>query len=402
MGLVTTFLVARFMGPVDFGVFAFVFATIGLGLTAGQLGMDSLLVRSFVNSDWSEGEIIGTAVLIKAAANVVGFVAVLLVVFLSTSGDTTELKILLLGASVFALSSLTTVLSPWFKAREDFKSLFTVRVIATAVSLTAKVAVVLSGLSIVAMASAHIMMFVVETIVLFALHRRGNGAPVRAWVFRKSVATDLVSRGLPLFIGTLIAVTYMNIDMIMLRILWDERAVGEYALVPQMLNAMQIIPYALTSAIFPTVLALVKTDSQTEVTRTCRRLYGQLMLFAIGGILVVIFVVRPLTPIVFGEAYQATLTPLLISAFAIPFIFIRYLSTKLIVAYDVRYDFVKMETAGLVANIGLNSILIPLYAGTGAAISTVTAYFISTIVMAFVLRKPREIFMPMLKRQAVS
>ncbi|MBM1689165.1 flippase [Sulfitobacter geojensis] len=397
-GLLTTFLVARFMGPIDFGVFAFVFASIGLGLAAGQLGMDSLLVRSFINLDWTEAEIIGTAVLIKAIANVVAFVIVLWIVIALTDGTEAELDIVVLSVSVFALSSVTTVLGPWFKAREDFRSLFKIRIVATVMSFVAKVAVVVSDLSIVAMAAAHILYFVAETITIIALHRRENGGPIRNWKYRKTVARDLVSRGMPLFIGTMIAVTYMNIDMVMLRFFWDAKSVGEYALVPQMLNAIQIIPYALTSAAFPVILALVRKGARNEVALLCRRIYGQLLLFSIMALLLVALVVRPLTPIVFGDAYQTTMTPMLISSFAVPFIFIRYLSTKLFVAYDVGYDFVKMELVGLSVNVALNLILIPRYAGSGAAFSTVVAYFTSTIFMPCLLMKSREIFLPMLKR----
>lgn len=400
MGLITTFLVARFMGPVNFGIFAFIFASVGLGLAIGQLGMDSLLVRLFVNSESTEAEIIGTAVLIKAIANIVGYIAVFAVVIVSTDGSRNELAILIMSASVFALSSVTTVLGPWFKAKEDFKSLFEIRVLATIISLIVKVSVVVSDLSIVAMAAAHILYFVTETIVLLAFFLRKNGTPIRQWTYHKSVASDLISKGLPLFVGTMIAATYMNVDMIMLRFFWDAQAVGEYALVPQMLNAIQIIPYALTSAAFPMILVLVGKGDKVEVGNLCRRLYFQLLLFSVAALLLVIFVARPLTPILFGEAYQPTLVPLLISAFAIPLIFIRYLSTKLFVAYDVRYDFVKMELAGLCVNVGLNIALIPVYAGPGAAISTVIAYFTSTIVMALMLKRSRTIFLPMIRGHA--
>lgn len=397
VGLLTTFLVARFMGPVDFGTFAFIFASIGLGLAAGQLGMDSLLVRSFVKSDRPNGDIIGTAILIKAIANVISFGVVVVIVFATIDGSQTELRILMLSASVFALSSVTTVLGSWFKAREEFRSLFNVRVIAAIVSLAAKVAVVAFDLSIVAMAAAHILYFVMETVVCFVLFTRRKGAPVRSWIFDRSIAGDLFSRGLPLFFGTMVAATYMNIDMIMLRFYWDARTVGEYALIPQMLNAVQIIPYAITSAAFPAILALVGQNSDRDAAALCRRIYGQLLLFSVAALLLVVFVVRPLTPLVFGAEYEAALTPMLVAALAIPIIFMRHLGTKLFVAHSIRYDFVKMELAGLAANIFLNLLLIPLYAGVGAAIATGMAYFVSTIVMAFVFKRSRAIFLPILR-----
>lgn len=399
VGLLTTFLVARFMGPVDFGIFAFIFASIGLGLAVGQLGMDSLLVRSFVQSDRPEGEIIGTAILIKALANVISFALVLVILVATIDGSQTELRILIMGASVFALSSVTTVLGPWFKAREDFKPLFNVRVISATISLAGKITVVAIDLSIFAMAAAHILYFVAETVVCFFLFARREGAPVHTWTFERSTARDLFSRGVPLFFATVIAATYMNVDMIMLRYFWDARTVGEYALVPQILNAVQIIPYAITSAAFPAILALVGQNSDRGAAALCRRIYIQLLLFSVATLLFVVFVVRPLTPLVFGPAYEASLKTMLVAAFAIPIIFMRHLGTKLFVAYNIRYDFVKMELAGLAANVVLNILLIPLYAGLGAAIATVMAYFFSTIVMALLFKRSRAIFIPILTRQ---
>ena len=141
--------------------------------------------------------------------------------------------------------------------------------------------------------------------------------------------------------------------------------VGTYALVPQIIQAIQFIPYALTLSRFPELVAL-SGEEREDFYRLIVSLIQQLALFggavgiALSGFAMVGF------QFVFGQMYQTTVSILIIGSLSLPFLFLRQITTKVFICDNRGRHLAFIELFGLAFSVCANTILIPLYGGQAA------------------------------------
>jgi PST family polysaccharide transporter len=100
-----------------------------------------------------------------------------------------------------------------------------------------------------------------------------------------------------------------------------------------------------------------------------------------------------LIELIYGQEYQPSATILSIHIFASIFIFQRAILSKwLIIEKLYKYSLIS-SLAGAIVNIALNAVLIPHYAGVGAAWATVISYMVASYGFLF--------FQPKTKRYAL-
>src|SRR3546814_17808577 len=98
-------------------------------------------------------------------------------------------------------------------------------------------------------------MFVLEALLLI-LVVGSQGGPL-PWRWRPDPADvrPLLSQSGYLFDAKIFAILYFNADIMTMRLFRGPYEVGTYALVPQIIHAVQFIPYALTLSAFPALFA---------------------------------------------------------------------------------------------------------------------------------------------------
>jgi O-antigen/teichoic acid export membrane protein len=174
------------------------------------------------------------------------------------------------------------------------------------------------------------------------------------------------------------AVMYMSADVVALRFLTTPRVVGEYALIPQILQATQIIPFAITLAAFPALVANNERGGE-HLLRHGAGIARTLVLLGSFCGLALILVVPPILPLAFGEEYTVTGSLLRVAALSLPFLFLRQLTTKMFICVERGKLLAGIEAAGFASAVLLNVLLIPRYGAFGAAASTVISYALTTL-----------------------
>ena len=389
-GLLSVVAIARLMGPADYGSFAYVSSVAGIFLAAGHLGLDGLLVKEFVKNKRISFLILGTSSFIKLSVLLIFGILLICYGYLNPIHTHTEKLLFLVFGLLFVSHPFTSVLNSWFQANEHFKYASLLRIFIVFASTSLKLLIIFKGFSIESVGLVHSMFFVVEAVFAFALFSYLKGTNIRNWRFSKALSRSLIKEGAPLFLGTVLAVVYFKVDIVMLRYYHDEIIVGNYALIPRLLQVVQIAPMVITMVAFPHLVRLLNTGEGVFFNAT-KNIYSRVQLLAIIIGLGLFFTGGDILIFVFGKQFESAVLALKIACLSIPFLFIRIVSTKIFIALNLGKKFIIFEALGLLVNIVVNFLLIPPFGGAGAAIATVCSLCFSSIFSLFLFKKSREI-----------
>ncbi len=115
LGFFVTVLVARYLGPQDYGVLSYAISLVALFSVAGHMGLDGLLVREIIKKPEHRGEIIGTSLGLKLFGVTVAFCILLLYTLLYEGANSKEfLVVMATGLTLFFKP--VEVVTCWFQA----------------------------------------------------------------------------------------------------------------------------------------------------------------------------------------------------------------------------------------------------------------------------------------------
>lgn len=357
--------ITRVLGPTSYGHWAFALSVVAVLLAAGHLGLDGLLIKKIVEAPSRAAHLLGTVLALKAAIYIPAIIGVILF-FQDHPGVTPEEQELLLVLMIpVVMAPLTSSLLAWVNAASEFSRSARSRIAANVAGTVAKLLAIFAGFGIVTVGYIHATMFMLEALLLLLVVRSRGGPPPWRWRPNPADVRSLLSQSGYLFAATIFAIFYFNTDVIAMRLFRGPYEVGTYALVPQIIHAIQLIPYALTLSTFPALVALAGQDRASfhaKIVSLTRKLLLTAMLVAAAlvGFALIGF------EMVFGPAYKASIPALMIGALSLPFLFVRQLTTKIYICTNQGRRLATIELVGLVLSIGLNLVIVPRFGGLGA------------------------------------
>jgi len=361
LGFVATVVVARYLGPGDFGILAYATSLAALVGVAGHLGLQGLVVRELVKKPALRAETLGTTAVLKLGAVLVGYLAI----------------------------------DNWFNAFVQARYVSIARAAGALVLAGGMLWLVLDGAGLVAFAVPYFLQALVAAVVLLLLFRARSGIRLADWRFDAGHARELLSQGWVIYLASFFAVIYLKIDQVMLRWLADSTEVGVYAVAARFSEVWYFIPTAIVASVFPEMIKL-RESNESHFTHRLQQLFDSL---AVLGMLIAMFVtlIAPwVIPLFFGADYAASVPILVIHTWASVFIFMRAALSKWILIENALYFSLLTQGLGAVSNIVLNYFLIPIYGGEGAAWATLISYAIASFLALFLYRRTRPVFWLML------
>lgn len=224
---------------------------------------------------------------------------------------------------------------------------------------------------------------------------RAVGSIVTAVYFRRRIGRigihfhlpdlrRLFIEGTPLALRRGIGMLTFRVDMLFLGAMRSSREVGWYGSIYTIMDGAVMFPQAVNGAFGPTISASYAEGNRNMVRRLYRR--GLKYLVLIGLILGGGFALlsEPFVGLVFGREYLPAAPGLMILALAMPFVFVRSLTTEVLDNVDLRGASMKMFGVALLLNVVLNILLVPRFGFLGAASSTLAteACLATTMILA--------------------
>jgi len=191
---------------------------------------------------------------------------------------------------------------------------------------------------------------------------------------------------IPLFASELLSNLYVKLDQIMLLRLRGPEETGLYAAAYRIVEALLLVVAGAMTVLFPRLAGSARGAPgpfAADFARAWRTLWIGGLALAVNGWLWAV----SLLPIVFGGAYASAEAPLRILLASIPLAYVNALLTQSLVAKgrERRYAAGAALCAGV--NLGLNLLLIPPWGATGAAWATIATEGVLLVICFYSLRE---------------
>ncbi len=216
------------------------------------------------------------------------------------------------------------------------------------------------------------------------------------WSIDWSSLWALIRNGFPLMLSGLTIVIYMRIDQVMPGMMVSERELGYYTVAARIAEMGNIIPMAIHSAIFPTLVISSKATATQWQGRA--RVYFTLM--AVVGYCTVAsgLLLGPLAfYLIFSQLYAPSIGLFQTLIIGNIFICIGIASGAYLTIANRFWILTARTLLGAVLNVALNFLLIPRYGAYGAAWATIAAYWLACHGAFIVLPGCRSLFFMVLR-----
>ena len=363
LALLAVLLIQRRLAAEDFGIFSTVVTYTALVSTVVDLGFNTLYVREGARRPDQLERFLDNVLSVKALLAVVG-----LLVFSAALHARGFDDLILPGFAVLLGAAYSNLLRNTFYANG--------RLIFEAIDLVLE-AVVLVGLCAIGLATnqgpaffllAYAASYAVAC-VWFALCITLTGTARLRWRLEWSVLRPWFITGLPLAVTSVIANVYWRADVPILQATKGDAEVGWYSLAYKPFEALLFVPFTIRGVVFP-VLSVYFKDSEVALRRAVAGLYRVLLLTGWPcsvGLVVMAPQIAGLLHFRYPEATQS----LRILALGIAVMFVDNTFVAALNAMDRQKLYAGIAILGLVANVGMNIVVIPRYGYLGASWTTV-------------------------------
>jgi len=390
-----TILVARYLGPTQYGVLAYAISILSLFASFGHVGLRSIVVHELTKYPKSKKEIMGTSFVLIVFGYLVGLILMLIFSLKTESIQSEQFRVLLILASTLLFRPLH-VIDLWFQSKLQAKYTTVAFTFATFVASIIKIALVFGGAHLILFACANIIQTILATVILIFLYYYKSKLSLIDWYFSYKRMKKILPRSWKSYVGSIFAVIYLKIDQVMLKWIVGVEEVGIYAIAASLSEVWYFIPVAIVSSFFPKLIKLKKNNPKLYNKRL-QQLFDLLFCIAFVVAVFVTLIAETFVIKIFGEAYQNTVSILMIHIWAGLFIFMRALFSRWIVIENLLIFSILTHGSGAIINIILNYILIPHFGGEGAAVATLIAYATSSYLVLFLYIKTKSVFWMMTK-----
>lgn len=359
-------LLSRYLGPYAFGQYQLVIAFLLL-VNVSDLGVSTIATRHLSTGVRDPADIMGNLLTIRAVlALATTLIAILLALAIGYSVESTRW---------IAVASLSF---PFMLFTGSYNALFASRLrmefaaaanIAQALSTLALMALVASfGGRLTFLLLSYDAGFVVASLVSVACARQFIRPAFR---FDRAYTQLVLRDALPLGLAVIVISVYSRIDMVLLKAFTDSASVGYYGLAYRAVDLAAPLSLMFIGSVFPLLAHHHAQDEREAFSRLYQRSHDVLSIVGIGLFTMMILFARPLVDVVGGLRYAPAVNSLRILSLAFGLIWLSNLVDHSLIAVGRQSVLFKTACLGLVVNVAVNLVLIPLYGREGAAAATV-------------------------------
>ena len=364
---------ARYLEPEQFGILSYAISFVGLFTTLSTLGLDNIIIRELVKDEKKRDLLLGTAFWLKLAGAFLALFILVITVQLTSNNEFENALIFIIASSMIFQS--INVIDFYFQSKVLSKYIVYANFITLSISSIIKVALILNQAPLISFA----VIVVLDSFILacgyiyFYYHKQ---LTFRTWKFTKSIAKSLLKDSWPLILSGIAIAVYMKIDQVMIKVMLDSEAVGQYAAAVKLSEAWYFIPMVIASSLFP---AIINSKKQSEVLYYARlqKLYDLMIWMAIAIAVPMTFISGWVVDLLYGAQYNEAASVLMIHIWASIFVFLGVASSKWLIIENLQGYAMINTIIGAITNILLNLLLINYFGIEGAAWATLISYFIA-------------------------
>lgn len=387
-GLVIGVLVARYLGPEQFGLMNWVISFVFLFQTISIFGLDLIEVREEAAHPDDYNKVIGTAFGIRLILSIVSVLLCIGTCFIMDKDAETTLLVTIYSVSVVA--NTLSVIRNYFFAIVQNKRVVQSEISRTLLGMTIKV--------VLLYIHASLLWFVVATMfdtVLLAsgyiVSYKAEVGRIRQWTFSRDYAWYLIRESAPLVLCHAAVMVYQRIDQVMIGEMIDEANVGYFSVATRFVEILLFIPMILAQTISP-VLTKVRTQDEAEYYRKSQQFMNLSLWLSLLAAVCTSAISYWLIFYLFGEAYMPAVIILQIMSFKVVSLALSNTAGSMIVIEGLQKYAVGRDVLGCAVCVLLNWYLLPRYGVVAAAVISIISNVVAGYLADFLIPAYRHLF----------
>jgi len=385
INLVVGLLTARYLGPANFGLVNYAAAYIGFFAAFCNLGIGSVLVKEFVDKPGKEGEILGTTLVLRAVSSFLSAVVIVCISSIADAGEPTTILVVALS-SIGVVFQIFDCINSWFQSRLQSKITAVASLIAYFITALYKVYLLVTGKSVVWFALATSVDYFCVAVFLLTAYKRHSGARL---AFNLQYGKQLLSKSCHFILPSLMVAVYAQTDKIMLKHMISETEIGYYSTAVSLCSVWCFVLAAIIDSVIPSIMQASNTDEKL-FNRRNKQLYAIVFYVSVFVSLCFTFFGELAISVLYGEAYLPAAAPLRIITWYTAFSYLGVARNAWIVCQNRQKYLIYVYAAAAVSNVILNLVFIPLWGASGAAVASLAAQVMTTMIVPFFIKNLRE------------
>lgn len=387
VNLIITMLMARYLGPSNYGLINYAASITALFTSFCTLGINSILVNELLHDEPHRGEILGSAIGMRLISSALSVVTIVALAWALDPDEPMTIAVVLIYSTTLIFQCFDT-LNYWYQSQLRSRT----AAIASAVGYTAasvyKIVLLVLQKDVRWFAASHVVEFALVAILLLAAYRRdaAGGQKLR---FSKKIGVPLLKRSYHFILSGLMVSLYGQMDRVMLKSMLDETAVGFYSAASTVCTMWPFILAAIIDSAKPVILAQYGKNTE-QFEKYLVRLYGAVLYVAFAAAIAITLLSKYIIQILYGQEYLAAQGALCILCWDTAFSYLGVArSTWLVPQGKQKYE-KYIAASGALCNLVLNALLIPLWGVNGAAFATLLTQIFTNFVVGFFFKDIRH------------
>jgi len=383
IGVIVSAWVARYLGPAQFGLLAYVISFLAFFQVIANLSIDGFIVRDIAQKPEETPLVLGTALWLRLVFGSLSWALAVLCMYLFHPEDNQLILLTaIVGATLVFQASDTVDL--WFQSQSQSRRTVVAKLAAFLFSTCIKVTLLLIKAPLAAFAGVICLEYATSTLGLMVAYRR---YPTHErWKSCVNQAKTMLKLCWPFLASGLMMTTFSRIDQIMLKEMLGERELGIYAAALPLATVWTVIPATLVTSLAPYV-AQKRMQDENVYRETLVKIFRFFAIVALLCASATALAAPLLIKLLYGSQYQSSALILSTYVFVNLFLFQGTAQYLWVINNNVRSVPLIGTFLSAIICIVSNAVLIKKFGIKGAPFSTLLTECASVVVIPCLLRR---------------
>ena len=384
LAFVVGILAARYLGPSNYGLINYAAAYATFFASLCTLGINSVIVKNFVDHPDQQGETIGTTLLLRAISSLLSALVIISIVSVVDRGERLTVVVVALYSIGLVFQVFDTI-NYWFQARLQSKYSAIAELVSYAAMSVYKITLLALGKSVEWFAVASALDYIVLAAFLMIAYFKNGGTRFR---YSLKKAKELLQSSSSFIVAGLMVSIYACTDKLMLKQMLGADAVGHYSLASTLSSAWAFVLAAIIDSLYPEIVQSFQKD-RLRYERKNRQLYAIVFYVSLLVSAMICLVARPFIFILYGETYLPAVGSLRIVVWYTAFSYLGVARNAWMVCENRQRYLKYLYVSAAALNVVLNLVLIPSWGASGAAAASLITQASITILLPMLIRPLR-------------
>ena len=373
--IVLLLIIARKFGPVQFGQLSLALSFTEIFKVVADLGIDTIAIRRFAGGSEEKEKFLNNIVGLKVLLSTVSYLAAP-VFFILIYRNVGGINFLFVTAISIYTTLLVNAFVSYFQAHLTMTKVIISNAIGSGVFVVLTLGGIVLNLPLVMIILAMPLAELITLILIAQLYQKHHQLNIE---FDKAMAQTILRESLYVGISSIIVVTYLRLDTLMIGTYVGGKGVGEYSVAYRIVEPFLLLFSSLSLSLYASLSGSWNVESGSVNRRTIQRIVVPAGIFGLAAASILSFVVPKFITLISAEYVHAG-EVLAVLGWSVVFKAINPQLTAILNSLGKFRIITIIAANNMLLSIILNMIFIPMYGILGAALTVVVVEGVNTLV----------------------